>query len=375
MSTIEMAPGTATELASVETTSQDVEDLAGRLFIETVGALHLASVYVGVRHNLFKEVDDHGPLTADELAKRTGLDRRYLSEWLRAEAVAGLLRTDDVDPLVGRFWSGPAIAEVLVDETGQAYSGSLPALLTAGFGVLPTLVDAFRSGDGVPYPAYGEEAVSAQSAMTRPAYQNDLIPDWISMMPGVADLLGDTARPALVADIGCGTGWAAIRLALAYPHLRVDGFDTDETSIAAARRNAAESGVADRVSFDVVDSGDDYGQARYDVVFFFECLHDMAQPVAALRQARAAVTERGSVIVMDEAVTEDLGVGDPLQSLFASCSLIWCTPQGLVEPGSQVVGTVMRPQRMAELAREAGWSGTEDLPIEHPFWRFYELVR
>ena len=84
----------------------------------------------------------------------------------------------------------------------------------------------------------------------------------------------------------------------------MDGFDTDETSIAAARRNAAESGVADRVSFDVVDSGDDYGRARYDVVFFFECLHDMAQPVAALGRRGRPVTERGSVIVMDEAVTE-----------------------------------------------------------------------
>lgn len=358
-----------------QTTDEAVEELVGRLFIEGVGAFHLATVYLGIKHGLFRTLVEHGPVTAAGLAARHGLDERYVREWLQAEATAGLLTADHEDMTRAGFTAAPGVKEALVDETGPAYIGGLPLALAAGTSVLPQLLDAFRTGAGVPYAAYGEDAVDAQAALNRPAFVNQLVAEWVPQVPDVAELLADPSRETRVADVGCGLGWAAIELAKAYPHLRVDGYDTDEASISRARHNAAEAGVADRVSFAVVDASSGYGEGRYDLVLFFECVHDMAFPVAAMEQARRAAKPDGSVIVMDERVAESLTVGDPVELFFATASVLWCLPQGLVEDGSQAVGTIMRPDRFRAIAQEAGWGGIEVLTIEHPFWRFYRLER
>jgi SAM-dependent methyltransferase len=210
--------------------------------------------------------------------------------------------------------------------------------------------------------------------LNRPAFINQLVAEWISQIPDVAALLADSGRRTRVADVGCGVGWAAIELAKAYPHLRVDGYDTDEESITRARRNAADAGVSDRVTFDVIDASSGYGERSYDLVVFFECVYDMAHPVTAMAQAKAALADGGTVIVMDERAEETLGVGDPVQTFFATASVLWCLPQGRVEPDSEAVGTVMLASRFRWIAREAGWSDIEILPIDHPFWRFYRLL-
>lgn len=364
--TITEAPATSPE--------QVVEDLVGRLFMEGVGAFHLATVYLGLKHGLFASLVEHGPITAADLAGRHGLDGWYVREWLQAEATAGLVAADHADLTRARFTAAPGVRETLVDETGPAYLGGLPLALAAATSVLPQLYDAFRTGAGVPYSAYGEDAVAAQAALNRPAFVNSLVAEWLPLVPDVAARLADPTRETRVADVGCGLGWAAIELARAYPHVRVDGYDTDEVSISRARHNAAEAGVADRVTFDVVDASSGYGEDRYDLVLFFECVHDMAQPVAAIEQARRAATKGGTVIVMDERVGESMQVGDPVELFFATASVLWCLPQGRVESDSQAVGTVMRPDRFRGIAREAGWADIEVLGIEHPFWRFYRLV-
>jgi SAM-dependent methyltransferase len=361
-------------ITEAEPTSHAIEDLVGRLFSEGAGAFHLGAVYIGLKHGLFAALVADGPFTADELASRTGLDGWYVREWLQAEATAGLLLADDDDLSRARFTAAPGVREALVDETGPAYLGGLPHAISAGFSVMPELLAAFRTGAGVAYASYGEDAVEAQAALNRPAFVNQLVAEWIPQVPDVAALLEDSGRRTRVADVGCGVGWAAIELAKAYPHLRIDGYDTDEESITQARRNAADSGVSDRVTFDVVDVSSGYGEGRYDLVTFFECVHDMAHPVTAIAQAKAALAEGGTVIVMDERAEETLGVGDPVQTFFATASVLWCLPQGRVEPDSEAVGTVMPASRFRRIAVEAGWSDIEILPIDHPFWRFYRLL-
>jgi SAM-dependent methyltransferase len=361
-------------ITEFETTPQAIEELAGRIFLEGVGALHLGSVYIGVKHGLFVALVEDGPLTARELAVRTGLDGWYVREWLQAETTAGLLLADDDDLATASFRTAPGVSETLVDETGPAFIGGLPLAAAAAYSVMPELLKAFRTGAGVPYASYGEDAVEAQAALNRPAFVNELAAEWIPQIPDVAALLADRGRATRIADVGCGVGWAAIELAKAYPHLRVDGYDTDEESITRARRNAADAGVLDRVTFDVVDASSPYGDRRYDLILFFECVHDMAHPVEAISQAKAALAEGGTVIVMDERVGETLIAGDPTQTFFATASVLWCLPQGRVEPDSEAVGTVMRPSRFRGIARKAGWSDIEILPIDHPFWRFYRLI-
>jgi SAM-dependent methyltransferase len=366
-----------TTTESAQDADAATEQLAERLFGEGVGAAHLFNVYLGVRLGLFKAVDERPSSTTAELADATALDEWYVREWLQAETIAGLVVADEEDLRAARFTLAPGVVETLIAETNPAYLGGLPYVLPAIGRVMPDLVDAFRTGAGVPYTAYGAEAVQAQAALNRPAFVNDLAANWLPAMPDVRARLQDADHPASVADIGCGFGWAAIELAKGYPHVHVDGFDLDEQSIAEARRNAREHGVDDRVTFEVVDaSATTYGGRKYDLVMFLECLHDMGRPVEALATARASVADHGVVLVMDERVAETRPpAGDAVETFMATLSVLWCLPQSRVVADCEAPGTVMRPSTLEGIARRAGWAGFEVLDVEHPFWRFYRLVR
>jgi len=364
-------------MTTTQVEPETIEALAGRLFGDALGAFHMGTVYLGVKLGLFRALCQAGAASAAELAAATGLDPWYVREWLQAEATAGLVTADGDDVGTARFRPAPGVREALVEETHPAYVGGLPLAFAAVGGVLPALLDAVRTGAGVPYAAYGADAIEAQAALNRPAFVNSLAAEWLPQIPGALERLSDASRPARIADVGCGVGWAAIELARAFPHVLVDGFDADEESVSQARRHAADAGVNDRVTFEVIDatSGNGYGEGRYDLVLFFECVHDMAHPAAALAAARRAVTAGGTVVVMDERVGDTLQAGDPAETFFATASVLWCLPQSRVDPDSEAPGTVMRPATFTAIARRAGWAGVDVLPIEHPFWRFYQLVK
>ena len=352
------------------------EELAGRIFAAGVGTAELCNAYLGIHLGLYRALDG-APATAAELAARTGCDERYVREWLQGQAVGGLLTVDGVGPAVAAFALADGVRDVFVDETAPTYLGGLADIVAAAGRALPLLADAYRSGDGVPYTAYGPDGVSAQSALNRPAFANSLVAEWLPQLPDVLARLQDPGRPARVADLACGTGWAAIELAKAFGHITVDGRDNDEASIAIGRRNAADSGVADRVDLEVLDLAD--GSAdwspRYDLVMFVECVHDLPRPVEALHHARAAVAPGGVVLVVDERAAETFTApGDEVERFFAAVSPIWCLPQGRVGPDPEPVGTLIRPDVMRELAARAGYTDVQVVPIEHPFWRFYRLI-
>jgi 2-polyprenyl-3-methyl-5-hydroxy-6-metoxy-1,4-benzoquinol methylase len=376
-----VADTAATESATAEAAPTDSEaaesaageELMGRMFGAALGAAELFTIYLGTVHGIYQAIDDSGPITATELAARTGLDHRYLVEWLQSQSISGLLTIDGTDVWTDRFTLAPGVRGALLDPASPLYAGGLAAIVPAVGRAFPQLVDAFRSGAGVPYAAYGEEAVGAQEMLNRPAYVNSLAAEWIPNVPGLHDLLTKGAR---VADLGTGAGWSAIELAKAYPAVHVDGYDNDEDSIGRARRNAAEHGVADRVGFEVRDITEVVaGGTQYDLVTFFECVHDFAHPVEALTAARTALAPGGSVLVMDENSDEVFTApGDEVQRFLAAASTLWCTPQGLVDEDSDVVGALMRPDQLRHLAEHAGFGKVDVLPIEHPFWRFYRLT-
>ncbi len=360
---------------AVATETNPAEALAERLFNEAVGSLHFFNLYIGVRLGLFRALTEGDSLTAAELADATRLDPWYVREWLQAETIAGVVGADVEDLAKARFTAIDGVRENLVDELNPMYIGGLPYVLPAVGKILPALIEAFRTGGGVAYKDYGEEALIAQATLNRPAFVNLLASEWIPAIPDVADRLADAARPATVADVGCGYGWSSIELAKAFPQITVDGYDSDEASIRAAEKNALEHGVTDRVTFSIVDAESGLGGKRYDLVTFFECVHDMSRPVEVLAAARAALAENGTVVVMDERVGEKRPEpgSDPVEIMFSAFSVLWCLPQSRVEPGSESPGTVMRPATFEGIALRAGFSGVEILPIEHPFWRFYRL--
>jgi SAM-dependent methyltransferase len=349
------------------------EELAGRLFGAAVDTVELLNVYLGHTHGLYRRLADAGPVTCDQLAHDCGLDRRYLREWLQSQAVSGFVTMAGTDLDTASFQLAPGGREVLVDETSPTYVAPLAQCVIAAAKAMPALVEAFRTGTGVPYASYGPEAVSAQAALNRPAYIHELAQQWVPAVPDLAALLAGSAR---VADVGCGAGWAAIELAKAFPSIHIDGYDSDEASIAAARRNALEHGVGERVAFEVSDLREpDPRMPRYDAILLLECLHDMTSPALVLRTVRGHLAERGMVIVMDERADETLIAPseDPVQRFLAGLSPLWCFPQGVSGPDAQPYGTVFRPSHLREVARQAGFTGVDVLPIDHPSWRFYRL--
>ena len=351
------------------------EAIADRLFGEGLGAFHMMNVYLGVQLGLFAALAAHPGTTCAELARATGLDERYTEEWLQGECAAGLVDSDATDFRTGTVRLADGVREALVDEVHPAYLGGMSRAVAAIGQALPSLAASYRSGTGVEAAAYGPEIVAAQAALNRPSFVNDLAANWLPAIPDVHARLSDATLGARVADIGCGVGWAAIELAKAFPHARVDGLDVDAPSIAAAESNAREHGVADRVTFRLHDvAAESYGEGNYDAVFFFECLHDIGRPVEALAAARRAVAADGAVIVMDENTADEPQVGDPVETFFALCSALWCLPQSRVVPDCEAPGTVMRAATFESFARRAGWAGYDIVPIEHPVFRFYRLV-
>jgi 2-polyprenyl-3-methyl-5-hydroxy-6-metoxy-1,4-benzoquinol methylase len=348
---------------------QVTEELAGRLFEAGLGVFELATVHLGVRLGLYASLAEAGALTADELGAAAGVDARYTREWCEQQAAAGLLTVDDTEaaPEARRFTLPPGSEAVLLDPESPAYVAPLGDFLESVGRVLPALVEAYRTGAGVPYADYGIQA--AQAAFNRPAFTGLLVQEWL---PAIPDLHERLCGDAQVAELGCGEGWAAIALARGYPNLRIDGFDDDDVSIAAARRNAAEAGVADRARFEVADvTSADLG-GRYDAVFAFEMVHDLARPVDALRTARRLTS--GPVIVMDERAAERFTApADPIERFLYGASVLHCLPVGRTEDPSAATGTMLRPDILRRYAEEAGFTTVEVLPIEHEMFRFYRL--
>jgi 2-polyprenyl-3-methyl-5-hydroxy-6-metoxy-1,4-benzoquinol methylase len=238
---------------------------------------------------------------------------------------------------------------------------------------LPSLVEAFRTGRGVPWDTYGEDARQGVAELNRPLFLHQLGQEYLPIVKDVHRRL-QTDPPARVADMGCGLGWSGIGMAKAYPKIRVDGFDLDPASIEAARVNTKEAYLEDRVRFYVRDAGDPSLRGKYDLVTAFECIHDMADPVAALKTMLDLAGSDGSVIVMDERTAETFTPqGNEIEALLYGFSVLTCLPAGMADKPSVETGTVMRPDTLRRYAAEAGFCDVEILPIDNFFFRFYRL--
>jgi 2-polyprenyl-3-methyl-5-hydroxy-6-metoxy-1,4-benzoquinol methylase len=349
--------------------------LAGRLMEATLGLIDVGAIYIGDQLGLYRALARGGRMTSSRLAIETGTHERYAREWLEQQAVSGLLEVDDpARPADARRYSlPPGHADVLVDP--DSLSTMLP-LAQLGIGVLrvmPALLDAFRTGGGVSWAAFGSEVREGQAAQNRPAFLRLLGEEWLPAIPDLhARLRADPA--ARVADVACGAGWSAIGIARAYPKVRVDGLDLDGPSIELAQANVAQAGLSDRVTMTVRDVADPALAGRYDLVTIFEALHDMSQPVEVLRTCRQLMAPGGSVLVVDERVADSfVAPGDQVERLMYGFSILCCLPAGMADQPSAATGTVMRADTLRRYAAEAGFQSTEVLPIANDFFRFYRL--
>lgn len=348
--------------------------LVERLFGATIATLDLFHVWLGERLGLYRSLAEGGPATAAELAGRAGITERYAREWLEQQAVAGLLAADDgADPATRRFSIPPGHDEVFLHRDSLNYMVPFALGVVGMAQALPQVREAFTTGSGVPYEAYGADTRQFIGWANRPMFVNLLASEWFPAVPGLVDRLR-ADPPARVADVGCGTGWSSISIARGFPEAVVTGLDLDDASIDEARQNAVEAGVADRVSFEVRDAADPKLAGSFDLVCAFETIHDMVDPVGALRAMRSLRADGGTVVVADERVadefTTDVDDGERFQW---GWSAIHCLPCALTGPPAAGTGTIMRTPTFRRYALDAGFAEVEVLPIENGFWRFYRL--
>ena len=346
-----------------------------RLLQATRGTFELFSIYIGVRLGYYEALAAGGPLASGELASRTGTSERYAREWLEQQTVAGILEVDDekAEARKRRFGLPAAYVEVLVDQDSVNYLAPLARLVAGAVHPLASVLEAYRTGGGVPYADYGADLREGQAGINRATFLNQLGSEWLPAMPDVhARLMADP--PARVADLGCGAGWSSIGIARSYPRVLVDGFDLDEASVDLARRNAKAAGLAARVKFQVRDAGSPELAGLYDLVTAFECLHDMSQPVTALKAMRHLAGDRGAVLVVDERVGEAFtAAGNDVEWMMYGWSILHCLPVGKADAPSAETGAVMRPGTLRHYAEEAGFRRMEILAIDNLFFRLYRL--
>ncbi|WP_375389309.1 class I SAM-dependent methyltransferase [uncultured Amnibacterium sp.] len=259
---------------------------------------------------------------------------------------------------------------VLADPDDPHHLAPLARQLVSIAAHVPDIAAGARTGHGLAWSAFGADMRESQADLNRPGFLGPLGTTWLPAIPAVHERLVGGAR---VADVGCGEAWSSIGIAQAYPAARVDAFDLDPASIAAAQLHVVDRGLESRVVprlQDVADLTDD----RYDLVTAFECLHDFAFPVEALRAMRGVLAEDGMVLVADMRTEDEVALpaGDVERLLFG-WSIGVCLPDAMATPGSAMTGTVMRPAALRAAAEEAGFSSIEDTRVEHDLWRFWLL--
>lgn len=359
--------------ASNDVDADRVEEFAERFFMAALGAQEIQAAYFGNRMGWYRALDERGALTAPELAAATGTNQRYAQEWLEHQAVAGWIDVDDVTAgALERRYSLPAEhAAVLIREDELTYLAPV-ATFIAGIGRrIDDLSAAYRDGGGVTWAEMGDDLRYAQAALNRPMFLRLFADEFLASIPAIDGPLRAGGR---VADVGCGLGWSSIGVAHHYPTATVDGYDPDEPSVEAARRIAADEGVADRVRFHAIDAGAVDGEAPYDLVMANECIHDLGDPVGVLTSMRRLAGETGVVMVMDERVGDTFTApGDPFERLMYGYSLTSCLPDCMSHEHSAETGTVMRRSTLERYATQAGFASVEVLPIDHEAFRFYRL--
>lgn len=324
-----------------------LNEFMGKLVTDMGGAAMMVSVVVGEELGLYRAMADGDSITPEELAERTMCNPRLIREWLNAQAAAGYVEAAD-----GRFRLPEEQAMALADEDSPVYVAGGAVVLASLFLDKDKFVAAMRGDGALPWGEHDPCMFTGTERFFRPGYRAHLVAEWLPALEGVVPKL---EAGATVADVGCGHGASTVIMAQAFPASRFFGFDFHAPSIDTARERAAEGGVADRVTFEVA-TAKEYPAGDYDLVCYFDCLHDMGDPVGAARHAHRSLAPDGAVLLVEPFAGDRLDENvNPVGRLFYAASTFICTPNSLSQEVGLGLGAQAGEARLREVFNEAGF--------------------
>ncbi len=327
-----------------------LEQLMGQMVGHMTGAALCFGVWLGDELGLYRALAGVGRATADELADSVGCNRRLVREWLDGQ-VAGRLLTWDRD--TDRYGITPEAMMALADDESPVFVARAMNAIGSVFIDLPKVTDAFRGDGGLSWGDHHQCLFSGTEWFFRTGYRAEL-PNWIAALEGVVDTL---AGGGTVADVGCGHGASAVVLAQQFPAAHITGFDFHQPSIDTARERADEAGVGDRVKFDRADAKSYTG--TYDLICFFDCLHDMGDPVGIASYAREHLNEGGTVLLVEPFAIDgraDNIDNNPMAAMLYTVSSSICTPNSLSQEVGFGLGAQAGEAQLCQVFEAAGFT-------------------
>jgi len=346
---------------------QRIKSFVEKVFGDMAGAMTAGLCYVGIETGLFRAMAEKGPMSLEDVVRESGLERRYVEEWLKGMVCAGYL---EYDPVNETFELPDEHAYMLASEGTDHYAGGLFGMAPVLLGVAPRVAEAFRNGGGVPFADYGEPGIQALDMINRGNYEHRFAGYWLQALPEVVARLESGGR---VLDVGCGAGQVPLALAKAFPQASIVGLDTDVESIRRAEAAAESAGLDGRISFLSHGTADLDSAQEFDLITVCDCVHDFAQPVATLREIRTLLKADGTLFVVEPKVADRLEDNlNSVATMFYGFSIFHCMTQSLAQDGPGL-GTCLGPAGTESLMREAGFGHFRQLDIKSQVNLFYAV--
>jgi len=344
------------------------------IFSKLEGAVTAGMIHLGDRLGLYKVMaSSTDGDTSDSLATKAGLHERWVREWLHNQVAAHIVTCPDLSDNQPVFHLSPEGVAVLATPNHPAYGMGMFHRLPQTMGALEAMPEAFRTGVGHDYDSHGPEGAVGIERSFEPWNQNFLIPMVIPALDGMKEKLSSGVR---VADIGCGSGGAALLMGSTFPNSTIEGFDISRFALERAEERKAESGARNVSFFDPREHpiADDHS---YDLICTFDCIHDMTQPTEMMKTIRQALKNDGTWLLVDIKAQETLELNvtkNPMASLLYGISVLSCMSSAMSEAGGEGLGTLgLSASRAESMARQAGFTRFQKLDVEHSVNAFYEV--
>jgi len=333
----------------MELNETKLHDLLGKVVTEMGAAANGPLVTIGDKLGLYKSLSESEALSSNELADKTNTSERYVREWLAAQAASGYVEYDAAN---NNFFMTP-------EQTAVFGNSKSPVFMTGGFYAVssvyhdePKVEEAFKTGKGISWGDHNTCLFCGTEKFFSPSYEGNLIDNWLPALDGVVDKLKKGAK---VADIGCGHAASTIIMAKAFPNSTFIGFDFHEESINQARKRAEDANV-NNITFQVATAKDFPGK-DYDLICFFDCLHDMGDPVGACKHVKEALKPDGTCMIVEPFANDSLEENlNPIGRAFYAFSTTICTPCSLNQEVGLALGAQAGEKKIGMVANEGGFS-------------------